>query len=125
MISPLELKKNFARESYIEVIYELCKTKGYASITDISRKLGVAPASASEMVRKLAEMKLVNCSKRKIVLTKKGNEFAKELNERHNLLKKLFIKIGISEDLAEKEACKLEHCIDPRVFEAIKKFVND
>lgn len=56
-----------------------------------------------------------------ILLTEKGSEIAESIYERHKVLSKYLISLGVSEDTAQRDACRMEHVISPETFDIIKK----
>src|SRR5690625_7137584 len=86
-------------EDYIEQIYNLIETKGYARVTDIAEALEVHPSSVTKMVQKLDKDNFVNYEKyRGFVLTEKGNKVGKRLVFRHDLLEDFLEIIGVDEE---------------------------
>lgn len=59
-----------------------------------------------------------------LILTEEGINTAKKIFERHNVLSSFLKKIGVSEETASKDACKIEHVISEETVEAIKKFLE-
>ncbi len=113
------------REKYIERMYELKKEKGYIRAIDLARKLGVKPSSVTEMLQKLAKEGYVKYEKyRNVDLTDKGMELADMLERKHNAIKKLFMHLGVSEDIANKDACLIEHIISEETAKKIIEFAD-
>ena len=114
-----------SEESYIETIDNLIREQGYARVTEIAAALNVKPPSVTNMLQKLDEQKYVTYKRyRGVILTKKGKSLAETLERRHNTLKRFFIMIGVSNENAEKDACKIEHEIDPETAKKLAKFVE-
>jgi len=112
-------------EDYLEAIYAVIKEKGYVRVKDIAEELEIRPPSVSEMLAKLRDKGLVNYERYSgITLTKKGGEIGRSIKTRHNTLKKLLQIILIPEEIAEKNACDMEHHLDPRTVEQLTKFVS-
>ncbi len=118
--------KNMTTESaedYIETIYQLIQKKGEARTKEVAKELDVKPPSVSEMLQKLDKQGLVNYNKYKsIKLTKKGKEIAKNVFETHKALKNFFKVIKVPEEIAEQDACKAEHKLNPKTVKQLKKF---
>jgi len=98
-------------EDYLEMIYRNLETEGYMRINILSKLLNVKPSSATKMVQKLAALGLVDYHKYGIIfLTEEGKKYGKFLLERHNVIEKFLINIGITDNLlAETEL--IEHNI--------------
>ncbi len=112
-------------EDYLEIIYELSKENGYTRIKDISDELCVKPASASEMMRKLSDMGYIVYKKRLFVsLTDSGKEMAEIVRERRSVLVKFLTTLNISPEIAEQDACLIEHVLNPETIEQLKNFVK-
>jgi len=112
-------------EDYLEKIYELSKDKGYTRIKEISKELNVKPASASEMMRKLSELGYIVYKKRLFVtLTEKGRKVAESIRERREMLVRFLTTLGIPKNVAERDACLIEHVLNPETVKQLKNFVK-
>ena len=112
-------------EDYLERILILQeKQEGVRSI-DIAHDMGFSKPSVSIAMKKLKEAGLITIDKDGFIsLTKEGHVIADRVYERHTVLKKILINIGVDPKQAEKDACKVEHVISEETFEAIKKKVK-
>ena len=109
-------------EMYLETIYLLSQTNPNVRAVDVSESMGYSKPSVSRAVGILKNAGyLVTDYNGYLVLTEMGKDIAKKTYERHETLKNLFIKMGVSEEIASDDACKIEHVISDEVFEAIKK----
>ncbi|XHH09399.1 MAG: metal-dependent transcriptional regulator [Candidatus Bathyarchaeia archaeon] len=116
---------NFAKESYVETIYSLTCMQGSASVTDIARVLEIKPSSVTEMLRKLDDMDYVNYQPyRNVTLTVKGEELAVFLKKAKLSLKTFFVLLNMSEQVAEEDACKVEHMINITTLKNLSAFVE-
>ncbi len=112
-------------EEYVEVIYALQNKHGHAHTNDIALTLDVAPPSATEMVQKLAEEKLVNyVPYHGSTLTEEGMKMAENLAERHKTLADFLEIIGVDRKDAEIDACQIEHHVTPKSVEKLNIFVK-
>ncbi len=102
------------QQIYLETIYDLSMSEGHAHVKSIAERLSNSMPSVTEVMRKLAEKKLIHYDVRKnISLTSKGKIIAKELDKRHNVLADFFAKIlGCPPSKAQAFACKVEHVVD-------------
>ncbi len=100
-------------EEYLEALHTLTEGEKPAKTTEIASLLGVAPASVTEMLQKLAEEGYIDYQPYYgASLTKKGLDIARKVKRRHRLLERFLVDfLGMEEDNAHKEACKLEHVI--------------
>ena len=112
-------------EDYLETIYMLHLEHSVVRAIDVATKMNFSKASVSIAMKKLKARELitVNSDTGNIKLTEGGIKIAKEMFERHNLLFTLLVKLGVPEDIAKKDACKIEHDLSNESYEAIKKNV--
>ena len=112
-------------EDYLERILILQEEKGEVRSIDIAHEMGYSKPSISIAMKKLKEAGLIDIDEHGfITLTKEGHVIADGVYERHRVLKKILINIGVDPKQAEKDACKVEHVISEETFEAIKKKVK-
>lgn len=115
-----------SEEMYLETILLLQKRKGNVRSVDIVRELNYAKSSVSRAVNLLVKNGYIIMNDEDgIVLTESGLEKATYIYERHNILTEVLVKIGAGEDLAEENACRIEHVITDELFEVLKKFVKN
>src|SRR5690625_3175161 len=123
-------------EDYIELIYNLIQTKGYARVSDIAEELEVHPSSVTKMVQKLDKDNFVNYERyRGFVLTEKGENVGEKLVFRHDLLEEFLEIIGVAEENIYDDVEGIEHHLSwnsidrivdlVRYFEADKKRIKD
>ena len=109
-------------EMYIESIFVLKKQKGNVRSIDISEYMGYSKPSVSRAIGLLKNEGYITVDKNGLLdLTEKGEEIANKIYERHTILSKLFISLGVDEKIAMEDACKIEHFISEETFEAIKQ----
>jgi len=112
-------------EDYLEAIWNLQSRKGYIKVKDIADKLEVTRPSVSEMIKKLAENNYILYEKYGgIVFTDKGKKLAQEIKRRHTLLVEFLKIIGVDEQNAQTDACKLEHDVSPETITCLLGFVE-
>lgn len=113
-------------EDYLETIAALSRTLGEARVTDIAARLAVRKASVTQALQALAAKGLV--SYRPYVsptLTATGRGIAERVQQRHDVLKSFLVKVLlIEQDLAEANACRLEHAVDREVLEHLAHFMD-
>lgn len=120
-------KISVSHEDYLEAILMLGGTTQCAvRSVDIANKIGVSKASVSKAVSSLRESGLVIQEHYgDVTLTQEGFDYASSILGRHNMLITFLTKaIGISEEVAEEEACKMEHAISDESFELWQKYVD-
>ena len=107
-------------EDYLEQILILLESKGYARSVDIAEALDVKKPSVSVAMKKLRENGYVFMDKRRrISLTDKGYPIARRTYERHKTLTRFLVRLGVDEETARKDACRMEHALSNESFDAI------
>lgn len=109
-------------EMYLESIYVLSKKNNIVHAIDVSEHLGYTKPSVSRAMGILKKGGYITVEPSgNIVLTDTGRKVAEAMYERHTFLTKLLIDLGVDEKTAADDACKIEHVISERSFNAIKK----
>jgi len=112
-------------EDYLEVIYDLIQTKGYARAMDIAERLDVKTPSVTGMAQKLDGMGLVVYERyRGLTLTDKGEKMARSTQRKHALISKLLLMLGTEEQTANEDAEGIEHHVHKDTLNRIKRFVD-
>ena len=114
-----------SHEDYLEAILMVSKQKEFVRSIDLARVLNYSRPSVAIALKKLCNEELITIDeKNHVSLTEKGLEIAERVFYRHEILTKYLIKIGVDSDVAEKDACTIEHVISQDTFEAIEKELN-
>lgn len=117
-----EMKSNESVENYLEAILCLSTKKPVVRSVDIADELGFKKSSVSVAMKNLREKEYIIISKEGfITLTDTGLKTAEMIYERHQLLSSWLISLGVCEETALEDACRMEHVISTESFEAIKK----
>ena len=107
-------------EDYLESMIILKEKNGYIRSVDISDFLGVTKPSVSAAMKHLREDGYIEMNRSGfITITEKGLEIADKIYDRHKKLTDFFVALGVRYDVAESDACKIEHDISDETFEAI------
>ena len=113
-------------EMYLEAIYVLSKNQKFVRSIDVSEYLGYSKPSVSRAVGLLKNGEYITVdSDGGLNLTDSGREIAAKIYERHTLLTRLLVMVGVSEEVAAADACRLEHAISDESFQAIKRYTQD
>ena len=113
-------------EMYLEAILVLSKKNGFVRSIDVSEYLGYSKPSVSRAVGILKSGNYITMDKDgSLALTETGKAIAEKIFERHTMLSKLLIKLGVSEETAAEDACRLEHAISDESFEALQRYAAD
>ena len=108
-------------EMYLETIYVLSQKSSSVRGIDIADHLGYSKPSVSRAVGLLRDEGLVKKdTEGYFKLTEAGEILAKRIYERHTVLTTLFINLGVDEKTASEDACRIEHYISDKTFDAIK-----
>lgn len=109
-------------EMYLEAIYVLSKQNGFVRSIDVSEYLGYSKPSVSRAMGILRSGGYITVEKDgALTLTDSGREIAEKILERHTVLTKLLVMLGVSDETAAADACRMEHAISDESFEAIKR----
>ena len=113
-------------EDYLEAMLVLQEKHGYIRSIDIAKYLGVTKPSVSYAVKRLRESGYINMNANgPITLAPAGYKIARRIYERHKALTAFLVKLGVSQEQAEEDACKIEHDISHETYVAICDFVNE
>lgn len=112
-------------ENYLETILMLKQKQGAVRSIDVARTLNFSKPSVSRAMGILKEEAYITIDAGgEIELTEKGKEKAENIFERHQLLTRFLQKVcKVEEEVAEEDACRMEHIISQEVFDGIKKFM--
>lgn len=115
------MHNNESAENYLETILILGKQHPVVRSVDIAEELGFKKSSVSVAMKNLREKGHITVSKEGFIyLTDSGREIAEMIYERHELLTKWLVQLGVDEKIAAEDACRMEHVISKESFEAIK-----
>ncbi len=120
-----EYKLTKSLEDYIRAIHILSKRKKVVRVKDIAKLLKVKPSSVTFSLKRLSEMGLVEYEKRGYVdLTEEGLRIANRLSTRYRNIELFLEKVlGLPREIAEIDACSMEHYLHDETVDRIKKFV--
>ena len=112
-------------ENYLETILMLKTINGSVRSIDVANELGFTKASVSVAMKSFREEGYVTVDEAgSISLTEKGLNIAEKMYERHKVITKFLMTLGVSEETAESDSCKIEHDISNESFEKIKEFLG-
>ena len=117
-----DMKIQESGEMYLETILILSRKGGNVRSIDVCEEMGFSKPSVSRAVGLLKTGGYIDVDKDgHITLTEVGEELAAKIYERHNILTKFLVSIGVDEETAASDACKMEHVMSDTTLEAIKK----
>ena len=109
-----------ASEDYLEAMLMMKKKHGYIRSIDIADYLGVTKPSVSYTTKRLRESGYITMDKDGLItLTDEGMKIASKVLERHETLTSFLVSLGIDSETAEADACKMEHDLSEKTYEAI------
>ena len=115
---------NESAENYLETILILSQKLPVVRSVDIANELNFKKSSVSTAMKNLRENHYITVTEAGFIyLTDTGKEVAEMIYERHNILSSWLKQLGVSEEIALEDACKIEHVISKESFEAIKKLI--
>lgn len=118
-------KKSESTENYLETILILSRELPVVRSIDIANEMNFTKPSVSVAMKHLREDEYIEVSDAGfITLTKSGMKIAKMIYERHTLLTSWLTELGVPEDIAAEDACKIEHDLSKESFSAIKKHIQ-
>ena len=116
------LKMQESPEDYLETIYMLSLHSSEVRSIDVARHLGYSKPSVSVDMKRLRENGYVNMDDNNLLtLTESGLAIARSIYERHQVISGYLMSIGVSEETALKDACRIEHVLSEETFHKIKE----
>ena len=120
------IKYQESEEMYLETILLLKQKSSNVHAINIAEELGYSKPSVSRGVGLLVQKGYITVAQSgEIQFTEVGKAKAESIYERHTVITKLLEKTGASREIAEENACRIEHVITPELFEILKKFVKN
>jgi DtxR family manganese transport transcriptional regulator len=112
-------------QDYVEMIADLIAKNGEARLVDLARGLGVTHVTAGQTLRRLQSRGLVTTQPyRSIFLTSAGRSLARESRERHDIVARFLIALGVPPGVAESDAEGIEHHVSPETLAAFDKYLR-
>ncbi len=113
-------------EDYLEAMLMLQEKHGYIRSVDIASELSVTKPSVSYATKRLRQNGYISMAEDgRITLNPSGLEIAERIYERHKVLTHLLKALGVPENIAREDACRIEHDLSVESFEAIKRHMKD
>ena len=113
-------------EMYLESIYQLLEKKSSVRSIDIAEFMGFSKPSVSRAIGNLKKENYILVDKEGfITLTDKGALAAQKVFERHTVLSRALMLLGVDSETAAEDACKIEHVISDKTLDAIKKYIKN
>lgn len=110
---------------YLETIFILKKKNEYVRSIDIANMMNFSKPSVSRAIKILKESGMITMDQKGYIdFTQEGEERAQEVYNKHITLTHFLIHIGVQKDIAEEDACRIEHIMSDETYECIKKFLE-
>ncbi len=120
----MEIQKS--SEDYLETMLMMLKKHGFIRSIDVAEHLGVTKPSVSYATKRLRENGYISMDKTGLItLEPTGMAIAQEMLERHQTLTNFLVNLGVDQETAESDACKIEHDISPQTFAAICRHARE
>ena len=118
----ISMKRLESQEDYLEKILQISKEKDNVHAIDVARGLSFSKPSVSVAMNKLKDQGYIEINnKGEITLTPSGLAIAEKTLEKHTIITQLLVSLGVDEETAMEDACKMEHDISDKTWEAIKR----
>lgn len=115
-----------SNEDYLEAILVLEQKYGKVLSIEISKMLNVSKPGVNRAMNVLKESGLIDKSNySEIILTEKGRKIANQVYDKHKTIKSFLLDLGVSEDIAEKDCCLIEHVISEETYHKMKEYLNN
>lgn len=120
------MKLQESGEMYLETIFILTENNPHVRSIDVCEHMGFSKPSVSRAIGLLKSGGYVNVdADGYLSLTEVGREVAVKMYDRHKLLTDVLVKLGVPEDIATNDACKIEHHLSDESFEALKRYISE
>ena len=119
------MKVQESRENYLEAFYVLGKQQGHVRSIDVANYLDFSKPSVSVAVANLKNALLLTVDDGgNLCLTDAGRALAEQVYERHTTLSEILVRLGVDEQTAADDACRIEHVISQISFDKLKEYMN-
>ena len=118
------MKRNQSTEDYLENILLLSRENEYVHRVDVARRVGVSQPAVQKAVKILTASGFVECDGMHIYLTKKGEEYAQQIYDRHCIIRRFLELLGVNKSDADSDACEMEHVLSDATFAAMAEYID-
>lgn len=118
------MKRNQSTEDYLETILLLSREAENVHRVDVARRVGVSQPAVQKAIKILTASGFVECDGMHIHLTKKGEDYAQKIYDRHCTIRKFLELLGVNGADADSDACEMEHVLSDATYEAIRTYIN-
>ena len=116
------MRSTESREDYLETILILSQEKAYVRSVDVAERLGVTKPSVSRAISLLRTAGMIHMDPRDgaLTLTEEGRQVAEHVYDRHRLLTSVLTMLGVDEEVAAHDACRIEHVISDETMDCLR-----
>lgn len=119
------MKRNQSTEDYLECILLLSHESEFVHRVDVARRVGVSQPAVQKAIKILTGAGFVECEGMHIYLTSKGEEYARQIYERHCIIRTFLQLLGVNPVDADLDACEMEHVLSASTLEAMREYVKN
>ena len=117
-------KRSQSEQDYLESILLLSKEQGFVHRVEVANRMNVSQAAVNKAMKLLQAKGYLYEDGKHLYLTEKGEAYAKEIFEKHCILREFFLSLGVPQNVAEQDACNFEHAVSDETFAALKKWLK-
>lgn len=118
-----DIKNIMSQEDYIEAIYTLSKTTDQIKSVDIAKAMNVSRPAVKVATEKLIEKGYITKNRYSYIeITEEGKKLGEEIYKKHIAIMEFLMSLGISQETATIDCCRIEHVISQETYEIIKEF---
>lgn len=118
------MKRNQSTEDYLENILLLSRETEYVHRVDVARRVGVSQPAVQKAIKILAASGFVECDGMHIYLTRKGEEYAQKIYDRHCTIRQFLQLLGVNKSDADADACEMEHVLSDATYQAMRTYID-
>ena len=117
----MQIRQTQSAEDYLETILLLAEAQPVVHRIDVAKQVGVSQAAVNKAMKILLEKGFIYEDGKHLFLTEEGKNYAKAVFERHCVICDFLLSLGVSPEVAEEDACKMEHVVSAETFSKMKK----
>lgn len=118
------IKRSQSEEDYLESILLIGETQLVVHRIDVAKRMNVSQAAVNKAMKILIEKGYIKEDGKHLLLTETGKKYAKEVFEKHCLIRDFLISLGVSPQTAEEDACAMEHLVSDETFSKMKEHLK-
>ena len=116
---------NQSEQDYLESVLLLSQEHGFVHRVEVANRMNVSQAAVNKAMKILLEKGFIYEDGKHLFLTEEGKNYAKSVFERHCVICDFLLSLGVSPEVAEEDACKMEHVVSAETFAKMKKHLEN